>query len=93
MAHLLLHYNGAYNVYLTNTNSVMYDHALSLDEVKVLLGKTKDLQQRLDRAHATGCSTTTLEQCVANNRAAEDGSHVPMDEFIQRWLTIPGTRS
>ena len=98
MPTLILHKDGAYNLYTTVADGPCYDTALTLDELKEVLrfeggqSAIDDLPARLERAHKTGCSSLhgeTLEQCIVCNRAGPDESEVPAAEFIKRWLTLP----
>lgn len=98
MPQLILHKDGAYQLYSTVSDAPRYDRALTLDELKEELRRSGGqaaidaLPARLERAHKTGCSGCggeTLEECITCNRAGPDESEVPLDEFVRRWLTLP----
>lgn len=98
MGQLILHKDGAYNIYTTVADGPCYDNALTLDELHEVLRfdggqrAIDELPQRLERAHATGCSSAlgmTLLECIACNRAGPNESTLEPEEFIRRWLTLP----
>jgi hypothetical protein len=98
MPQLILHKNGAYNVYTTVADGACYEHALTreqLEEVIRFEGGARavaELPKRLERAHKTGCSSvdgTTLEECIAGNRAGENEARLTVEEFVERFLTLP----
>lgn len=98
MPQLILHKDGAYQLYTTVADGPCYEQALTLDELKEVLrfeggqAAIDALPARLERAHKTGCSSLhgeTLEECIACNRAGPDEREVPFDEFVRRWLTLP----
>jgi hypothetical protein len=98
MPRLILHKDGAYNLYTTVADGPCYERALTLDELQEVLrleggqAAIDALPARLERAHKTGCSSIdgeTLEECITCNRAGPDESEVPLDEFVRRWLTLP----
>ena len=97
MAELILHKDGAYNIYTTVADCACYESALTLDELKEAIrfsqGETglRDLPQRLERAHKSGCSSmlyVTLEECILCNRAGENESELSMDDFVAKYLTL-----
>jgi hypothetical protein len=94
MPTLILHKDGAYNLYTTVSDGPRYESALTLDELHEVLryeggqNAIDALPARLKRAHKTGCSganTMTLLECIAGNRAGPNETEVPADEFIRRW--------
>ena len=98
MGQLILHNDGAYQIYTTVADGPCYGTALTLDELQAVLRfdggqrAIDELPQRLERAHATGCSSAlgmTLLECIACNRAGPNESTVEPEEFIRRWLTLP----
>lgn len=98
MPQLILHKDGAYNLYTMVADGPCYEAALTLDELREVLRMDGGqraidaLPARLERAHATGCSSLdgwTLSDCISGNRAGPDESEVPEAEFIKRWLTLP----
>lgn len=98
MPQLILHKDGAYQLYTTVADGPCYEQALTLEELTEVLrmdggeAAVAALPQRLARAHRTGCSSvhgTTLSECIANNRAGPGESRVSEEEFIARWLTLP----
>lgn len=96
MAQLILHKDGAYQIYTTIADGACFEGALTLEElteyIRQELGEAglRELPQRLERAHKTGCSMhgTTLAECLAANRAGENESELSYDEFVARYLTL-----
>lgn len=90
MPNYILHKDGAYNVFSTVVDACYFEPALTLEQLR---GVAPDnLAERLERAHATGCSAmdgSTLAECIACNRAGEREANLPRDEFIRRFLTLP----
>jgi hypothetical protein len=99
MANLILHKDGAYNIYTTIADGPCYESALTLDQltevIRMDLGEQglRDLPARLDRAHRTGCSSMadpdTLEECISCNRAGPNETRLSFDEFVAKYLTLP----
>ena len=97
MANLILHKDGAYNLYTTVADGACYESALTLDELKEVIrfehGEQgmRELPARLERAHLTGCSHVnglTLEECVSCNRAGPGETEMPFDAFVAKYLTL-----
>jgi hypothetical protein len=97
MAELILHKDGAYNLYTTIADGACYESALTLEQLQEALRfeggqrAIDELPARLQRAHETGCSSIrgeTLEECIALNRAGPKESHLTVDEFVARYLTL-----
>lgn len=103
MTQLILHRDGAYNLYTTIADGACYEQALTLDELKEALrfeggqAAIDALPARLERAHKTGCSAIdgrTLEECICCNRAGPGESRMPVADFIARYLTLtPATEA
>jgi hypothetical protein len=98
MGQLILHKDGAYNLYSTVSDGCCYESALTLDQLRKVLRfqggqrAVDELPARLERAHAMGCSSLdgmTLMDCIAGNRAGPDEAELTADEFIARYLTLP----
>lgn len=98
MTTLILHKDGAYNIYSTVSDNCLYGKALTLDDLKekiiIHYGEfgMLELPRRLERAHATGCSSIhneTLEDCIQCNRAGPNETELTEEEFIHRYLTLP----
>ena len=95
MPKLILHKDGAYNLYTTVADGACYESALTLKQLRKAIELEHGqagLQSRLDRAHKTGCSSMhgeTLAECISCNRAAPGEAHLSFDEFVQRYLTLP----
>lgn len=98
MPQLILHKDGAYQLYSTVSDGPCFDHALTLAELQEALHfeggqrAIDKLPAQLARAHATGCSSTTgmtLLECISCNRAGQNEKEVEPEEFISRWLTLP----
>lgn len=97
MPKLIIHKNGAYNLYSTVVDAPVYESALTIEQlidvtfIELGISGLKDLPLRLGRAHKTGCSHVagfTLEDCIISNRAGENESNIPVDDFIKRFLTL-----
>lgn len=97
MANLILHKNGAYNLYTTIADGACYESALTLEQLKEALrfeggqAAIDALPARLERAHATGCSSVrgeTLAECIECNRAGPNETRLSVDEFVARYLTL-----
>ena len=98
MAALILHKDGAYNIYGTIADGPHFESALTLEQLTKVIKQEyglvglRELPQRLERAHRTGCSSMrgeTLEGCIACNRAGKNEANMPVDEFVARFLTLP----
>lgn len=98
MPTLILHNDGAYQLYGTIADGPYYSHALTLEQLKDALREEggqaaiDSLPARLERAHKFGCSSVlgmTLAECIECNRAGPNETTVPVDEFIRRWVTLP----
>lgn len=93
MATLIIHKDGAYNLFTTVADGPCYEAALTLEQLKDVLGHAADpahVDERISRAHATGCSARggmTLLECIEFNRAGPGESCMPVDEFIAKYLT------
>ena len=96
MANLIIHHNGAYNLYSTIVDSPVFESALTLQQLKVYIAEQEGVSgimvfdQRLVRANKTGCSSYLygLGPCIACNRAGPNESYLPFDEFIKQFLTL-----
>jgi hypothetical protein len=99
VANFIIHHNGAYNIFGTVADGAHYENALTLDQLRAVIKREHGkagldyLPQRLGRAHLTGCSGLghSLDDCIAQNRQGPNESHMPRDEFIARFLTLPAT--
>lgn len=98
MPQLILHKDGAYNLYTTVADGACYESALTLEQLEEVLRfeggqmAIDGLPVRLDRAHKTGCSALdgrTLEECIECNRAGPNETRLTVDEFVERYLTLP----
>jgi len=98
MPQLILHKDGAYNLYTTVADGACYESALTLEQLEEVMRfeggqrAIEALPARLERAHRTGCSSMrgeTLEECIACNRAGPNEANMPVDEFVRRYLTLP----
>lgn len=100
MADFIIHHEGAYNIFGTIADGVHYETALTIDQLRKVIrlkhgeAGVANLQQRLERAHLTGCSGFgwSLDDCIrANrwdgNRETEPGP-ISRDEFIRRHMTL-----
>lgn len=100
MARLIIHKDGAYNLYTTVADGACYEGALTLDELREVIrieygeDGLRQLPARLERAHATGSSSLhgeTLAETIACNRAGPGESELSFDEFVAKYLTLPTT--
>ena len=98
MPQLILHKNGAYNLYTTVADGACYESALTLEQLREVIefdhgqAGLEVLPSRLERAHKTGCSSLrgeTLAECISCNRAGPGEAHLSVDEFVRRYLTLP----
>lgn len=98
MAALILHKDGAYNIYGTIADRPHFESALNLEQLTEVIGHEfgeaglRELPQRLERAHRTGCSSMrgeTLDECITCNRAGPNETNMPVAEFVARYLTLP----
>lgn len=98
MSRYIIHKDGAYNFYTTVADGAIYESALTLEQLRQVVEREsgesglRDLPDRLDRAHRTGCSDLggmTLEECVICNRAGPNEDEISYDEFIAKYLTLP----
>ena len=98
MSQLILHHNGAYNLFSTNTERMCFESALTLEQLQFVirndLGTTgiEELPRRLALAHKSGCSgripgLDSLDRIIQSFREA-DGSRVSKEQFIERFLTL-----
>ena len=97
MTQLILHKDGAYNIYSTVSDSARYESALTLEQLEQAIRFEQGeqgvlgLPARIERAHKTGCSSIdgeTLEECICCNRAGENESELSLDEFVTKYLTL-----
>lgn len=97
MAYLILHHDGAYNLYSTVSSGPYYESALTLEQLREVIKKEAvakamaELDQRLERAHQFGCSCghgTTLHDRIRSNRAGPDESRLPVEKFIAQFLSF-----
>lgn len=97
MGQLILHKDGAYQIYTTVADGPCFESALTLEELTRYIREEfgaeglRELPQRLERAHKTGCSHMlgmTLAECISANRAGENESELSFDEFVTRYLTL-----
>lgn len=92
MATLILHKDGAYNLYSTISEGPYFLRALTLEqltkEIRNQYGQVglDELPARLERAHKTGTSSligSTLAECILCNC-----DKLSLDDFIARYLTL-----
>lgn len=96
MAHYIIHLDGAYNFWSTVVDSPLFESALTLKQVQFVTKRDqgerglRDLPRRLERAHATGCSSyiEDLDDVISVNRAGPDESRLSKSEFIAKYLTL-----
>ena len=97
MSYFVLHHNGAFNLYLTATDSPSLENGVTedglRDYVKLEYGNhgLRSLDVQIERAKATGTSSlmdTQLEELVRFNRCGLNRKGMPLTEFIQKYLTL-----
>jgi hypothetical protein len=97
MAKLILHKDGAYNLYTTIADGACYESALTLQQLEEVIrfesGEQgmRELPARLERAHKTGCSSMhgeTLEECISCNRSGPDETKLSAAEFVEKYMTL-----
>ena len=97
MAALIMHKDGAYNIYGTIADGPHFESALTLEQLTEVIGQEfgesglRELPGRLERAHRTGCSHIagwTLEDCIAGNRAGPNETSMSYEDFVARYLTL-----
>ena len=98
---VILYHNGAYNLYSRIAGGACYTKALTLSEleevIEIQYGKEglRELPERLERAHKTGCSSLVsddLEEMIEFNNAGPNGERISVGEFIAEYLTLPPGR-
>ena len=93
----IIHKDGAYNLYTTVADGPYFTRGITLTELKEYVRQEQGndglryLDERLERAHETGCSSfgLTLEECVSCNRAGPREANVPLEKFIAKFLSPP----
>lgn len=98
MAHIIIHRDGAFNVYTTICDAPIFDTAITVERLREWhrdehgrAGEVR-LEDALQRAVATGTScrlSRTLCSTLLGNHAGPDGSEMPFDEFVAKYLTLP----
>lgn len=100
MAKIILHHQGAYNVYCTIADGPIFEWACTLHQIRLFIEKQygevalSQLPKRLERAHGKGTSSIwdkSLEDTIDGNRAGPGESMLTLDEFIAKFLTLPVT--
>lgn len=98
MPSYIIHKDGVYNLYTTVADGPWFVHGITLEQLQEITKEEfgasglRDLPDRLERAHKTGCSAIsgeTLEECIRCNRAGPKESRIPVDEFIAKYLSLP----
>jgi hypothetical protein len=97
MPKLILHKDGAYNIYTTVSDGACYESALTLEQLEQVIRFEQGeegvigLPVRLERAHKTGCSALdgmTLEECISCNRSGPNEKELSLSEFVAKYLTL-----
>lgn len=97
MSQYIIHKDGVYNIYSTVVDAPLYNNGLSKydlhKEIRLYEGLegVDALPKRLIRAHEKGISAiheSSLESAVSNNRAGENESNIPFNEFVEKFLTL-----
>lgn len=97
MSHIIMHKDGAYNIWSTVVDAPIFANALTIDELRRWIefehGQQglSQLDARLARAHANGTSGLdgeSVEALCRFNRAGPKESRLTVGELIARYLTI-----
>jgi hypothetical protein len=91
----ILHKDGAYNLYSWRADGPMYTSALTLGQLKRALTECSegldDFDARVARAQQKGTSShleDSLEDTISDNRAGPNGTVMPVEEFISRFMRV-----
>ena len=97
MAHIIIHYNGVYNIYSSVTEEPLYEEGITEEQLRLFI-KLKDgetglatLPKRIDRAKAFGSSSfvdRSLHSVVDRNRAGVSGIRMTFNAFVDKYLTL-----
>lgn len=98
MAEIILHHEGAYNLYDSISDGARFVSALTLDQLESFIRTQygekgmETFTRRVERAHTTGTSSwgDSLEKVICINRAGPKETRLTLDEFIAQYLTLPG---
>lgn len=97
MGQVILHKDGAYNLYSTVADGPCFEEALTLDELKEEIKEEqgnlglRNFERRLEQAHKTGTSSMVghdLKSMISGNTVGPGGKPMPYDEFIEKYLTL-----
>lgn len=97
MGQIILHKDGAYQVYSTISDGPLFERALTLEELTEYIHQEfgnaglRTFPDQLARARRTGCSgylAGSLEDCIRFNRAGEGKMTLSLEEFTARYLTL-----
>lgn len=97
MAEIILHHNGAYNMFSTIVDAPIFKSALTLEQltqyIKEEYGRTavEELPRRLERAHAKGTSAIyddSLADTISANRSGPNEKRLSTKAFIAQFLTL-----
>jgi hypothetical protein len=95
MAHILIGINGKYNIFSTIVDAPLYEEAFDEEELREVYrieygnASMLEFENRLERCKTKGTSSwldKDLESLISCNRAGEDESELPYDEFVNKYL-------
>jgi hypothetical protein len=95
----IIHKDGVYNFYSSISDTCWFVSGITREQLEAVYKEEygnsgmRDLPQRLERAHKKGTScrlSPNLERFLICNRAGENESTLPFEEFVGRFLTIQG---
>lgn len=98
MAHIIIHYNGAYNLYSTVVDAPIYESALTEAQLRAHVKEQdgqsglKTLEARISRSQNYGTSSfvdSSLHSVVDRNKAGPSEVKMTFDAFIAKYLTLP----
>lgn len=98
MPSFIVHRKGAYNIFSTVSDMFYFEPAATLSELEEWYQAEygnpgmKTLTERLERAHATGCSAYQpfdgIDWIIDSNRCGEMETTLSESECIARFLTL-----
>ena len=99
MSRIIVHKDGAYNLYSTVADGPIFDRGVTEQELRLHLLKEHGLSElentnrRIERAKAKGTSShiyENLSRVLSCNRAGPQESCMSEDAFVSKFLTIRG---
>ena len=96
----VIHQDGAFNIYIeaSSSSATIFANALTRDQIEGWIcdnytdEQRAEMMERVERASVHGTSDEMMpspRELIAFNTAGHDGSPMPPNEFIAKWLTLP----